>query len=72
MLTWRDPAAGAAVTQRTAQVLTGSDSCNKTCDYSGLATAGCCDTIWLPHIELLNIVTYDDVGGAWSVGGWGS
>ncbi len=30
-------------------------------DYSGLATAGCCDTIWLPHIELLNIVTYDDV-----------
>eukprot|EP00198_Chlamydomonas_reinhardtii_P002391 XP_001691727.1 ligand-gated ion-channel [Chlamydomonas reinhardtii] len=60
VLTWRDPAAGAAVTQRTAQVLTGSDSCNKTCDYSGLATAGCCDTIWLPHIELLNIVTYDD------------
>ncbi|KAG2438169.1 hypothetical protein HXX76_005776 [Chlamydomonas incerta] len=60
ILTWSDPAAGDAVTQRTAQVLSGSDACNKSCDYSGLATAGCCDTIWLPHIELLNIVTYDD------------
>ena len=33
--------------------------CVRTCDYSSHPNAGCCDTLWLPHIDMSNLLEFD-------------
>ncbi|KAG2438135.1 hypothetical protein HXX76_005744 [Chlamydomonas incerta] len=57
VLTWEDPTAGGEVLVRTGSVA--STPCARGCDSNGLLSSGCCDSIWLPSIELPNLVAYD-------------
>ncbi|KXZ50926.1 hypothetical protein GPECTOR_14g172 [Gonium pectorale] len=59
ILTWPDPTAGATVAKATARFMQPEGNCSYTCDSGGLPSMGCCDGIWLPHIELLNLMLYD-------------
>ncbi|KAG2450752.1 hypothetical protein HYH02_004589 [Chlamydomonas schloesseri] len=58
VLTWHDAGAGAEVLLRTGTVAT-SVPCTRACDSSGLLSSGCCDSIWLPSVELPNLIAYD-------------
>ncbi|EFJ47497.1 hypothetical protein VOLCADRAFT_91876 [Volvox carteri f. nagariensis] len=65
VLTWTDFNAGRVVQASTAATegvaaTSSSTNCSRYCDSGGLASMGCCDGIWLPHIELLNILQYFD------------
>eukprot|EP00198_Chlamydomonas_reinhardtii_P002369 XP_001691705.1 ligand-gated ion channel [Chlamydomonas reinhardtii] len=61
ILTWKDAGAGEAVRARSAQVMNNaSDVCARSCDSNGLPSAGCCDAMWLPHIEMPNLIGYDE------------
>lgn len=77
ILTWKDAGAGEAVRARSAQVMNNaSDVCARSCDSNGLPSAGCCDAMWLPHIEMPNLIGYDEVRvkagteerGSWDLG----
>ncbi|KAG2450733.1 hypothetical protein HYH02_004571 [Chlamydomonas schloesseri] len=61
ILTWKDAGAGEAVRARSTQIMNDDGlSCSRACDSSSLPSGGCCDSIWLPHIELPNMLTYDE------------
>ena len=59
VLSWQDPTAGDEVLARTGSVA--STPCARGCDSNGLLSSGCCDSIWLPSVELPNLVAYDQV-----------
>lgn len=67
VLSWVDPTAKAAIEARTQQAAQAaaaalsagspqSSTCGRFCDSSGLIETGCCDTIWLPHVNLPNLI----------------
>ncbi|KAG2484498.1 hypothetical protein HYH03_016727 [Edaphochlamys debaryana] len=59
ILTWPDPTAGAAVEAATgAAVAPNGPPCARSCESGGLASAGCCDRVWLPRLHVLNVVEY--------------
>ncbi|GLC33271.1 hypothetical protein PLESTM_000042900 [Pleodorina starrii] len=60
VLNWTDCGAGPAAESATAAAAAPGGSCNRFCDSGGLPSMGCCDGMWLPHIELLNILEYLD------------
>ncbi|KXZ50929.1 hypothetical protein GPECTOR_14g175 [Gonium pectorale] len=59
ILTWPDANAGAAVASSTAAFMR-SGNCTRPCDSGGLASMGCCDGMWLPHIEVMNFIGYQE------------
>ena len=54
-LTWRDPRAAAEIAKATAALQNGT-TCHRLCTTRGVGTLGaqCCDTIWLPSLNLRN------------------
>ncbi|KXZ45715.1 hypothetical protein GPECTOR_51g701 [Gonium pectorale] len=60
VLSWRDARAPAVVEQATASAMAPGGSCGRPCDSGGLATMGCCDGIWMPHMEMPNLLSFAD------------
>lgn len=62
-LSWNDSRAAPAIQTRTeAWTASGADgsflnNCSMPCDSSGSPTAGCCDGVWLPHVDTNNLIT---------------
>ena len=36
-----------------------SGFCTRTCESNAFLAAGCCDTLWLPHIDMPNLLSFD-------------
>ncbi|KAG1680754.1 hypothetical protein FOA52_008087 [Chlamydomonas sp. UWO 241] len=77
-LTWQDTTAFDAVRASTQawadDVRVGNQSsadsvCALPCDSSASVEAGCCDTLWLPHIEFPNLMAfrYEDISPRWRI-----
>jgi hypothetical protein len=62
-LSWRDRRVLGQVRNATELVLSGAGSCGFPCQSSAkVAEGGCCDDIWMPHIDHTNIYGLSQVG----------
>lgn len=69
-LSWRDDTANETMLNATSAWLAANQNspgsgCNRVCDSTGIVQAGCCDGLFLPHIDLPNLLKFDYQVQAW-------